>query len=200
MWRRKGKSAAWAELPETWQEALSDGALREAAGDAVFERGERYFDAGKVSMMRDGGGNATFEVDGTQTYTTELSFADESLSMDCTCPHALEGAFCKHMVAAALYWRNELEGNQPPDEPASVRKETSKEKLAAAWKGAMEECTKAWAMTTDKSLGAMVKMGSREVPAAQPLFLNNVHTWEHYGNLVTLLRMNGMVPPSSEGR
>lgn len=122
MSRRKGKSAAWAELPETWQEALSDGALREAAGDAVFERGERYFDAGKVSMMRDGGGNATFEVDGTQTYTTELSFADESLSMDCTCPHALEGAFCKHMVAAALYWRNELEGNQPPDEPASVRK------------------------------------------------------------------------------
>ena len=84
--------------------------------------------------------------------------------------------------------------------PASVRKETSKEKLSAAWKGAMEECTKAWAMTTDKSLGAMVKMGSREVPAAQPLFLNNVHTWEHYGNLVTLLRMNGMVPPSSEGR
>lgn len=84
--------------------------------------------------------------------------------------------------------------------PASVRKETSKEKLAAAWKGAMEECTKAWAMTTDKSLGAMVKMGSREVPAAQPLFLNNVHSWEHYGNLVTLLRMNGMVPPSSEGR
>jgi hypothetical protein len=32
------------------------------------------------------------------------------------------------------------------------------------------------------------------------MILNLSHTWEHYGNLVTLLRMNGMVPPSSEGR
>ena len=25
------------------------------------------------------------------------------------------------------------------------------------------------------------------------------HTWEHYGNIVVYLRMNGLVPPSSEG-
>jgi hypothetical protein len=24
------------------------------------------------------------------------------------------------------------------------------------------------------------------------------HTWEHYGNIVVYLRMNGLVPPSSE--
>ena len=84
--------------------------------------------------------------------------------------------------------------------PASIRKETSKEVLAKAWAAAVAECTKAWGMTTDKSLASMIKMGTREVPAAQPMMLNLSHTWEHYGNLVTLLRMNGMVPPSSEGR
>ena len=29
---------------------------------------------------------------------------------------------------------------------------------------------------------------------------NTWHTWEHYGNLVTYLRLNGLVPPSSEPR
>ncbi len=105
--------------------------------------------------------------------------------------------FIGHVSDANYFYCSVVTGGAKRE---SVHKETSKEKLAAAWKGAMEECTKAWAMTTDKSLGAMVKMGSREVPAAQPLFLNSAHTWEHYGNLVTLLRMNGMVPPSSEGR
>jgi uncharacterized damage-inducible protein DinB len=84
--------------------------------------------------------------------------------------------------------------------PASIRKETSKEVLAKAWGEAVAECTKAWGMTTDKSLAATIKVGTREVPAAQPMMLNLIHSWEHYGNLVTLLRMNGLVPPSSEGR
>lgn len=82
----------------------------------------------------------------------------------------------------------------------SVRKETSKEVLAKAWAAAVAECTKAYTTATDKSLAGMIKMGQREVPASQPLTLNLVHSFEHYGNLVTLLRMNGLVPPSSEGR
>jgi hypothetical protein len=38
---------------------------------------------------------------------------------------------------------------------------------------------------------------------ASPLSLgalnfNNVHNWEHYGNLVTYMRIKNVVPPSSE--
>jgi hypothetical protein len=29
---------------------------------------------------------------------------------------------------------------------------------------------------------------------------NTAHTMEHYGNLVTYMRINGIVPPSSEPR
>jgi hypothetical protein len=32
------------------------------------------------------------------------------------------------------------------------------------------------------------------------LVYNTSHINEHYGNLVTYLRLNGMVPPSSAGR
>lgn len=83
--------------------------------------------------------------------------------------------------------------------PASFEKgDISKMALIAAWKGATAECTKAWSTATDKSLAEMKKMGTREVPAAQVLFGNSSHTNEHYGNLVTLFRLNKMVPPSSE--
>jgi uncharacterized damage-inducible protein DinB len=30
--------------------------------------------------------------------------------------------------------------------------------------------------------------------------LTIVHMWEHYGNMVTYLRLKGIVPPSSEPR
>lgn len=105
--------------------------------------------------------------------------------------------FVGHLTDANMNFCTAITGSA---KPASIRKETSKEVLAKAWDAAVVECTKAWGMTTDKSLGTMIKMGTREVPAAQPLFINNIHSWEHYGNLVTLLRMNGLTPPSSEGR
>lgn len=112
---RKPSSERCAGVGEDWQEELSDDTLREMAGDDVFERGEVYFAEGKVSMPRDGGGNATFEVKGKLTYSTELYFEDVGLHVDCSCPHAQSGAFCKHMVAAGLFWRCKLEGNEPSD-------------------------------------------------------------------------------------
>jgi hypothetical protein len=32
------------------------------------------------------------------------------------------------------------------------------------------------------------------------LAFNTAHDFEHYGNLVTYMRLNKMVPPSSQGR
>jgi tetratricopeptide (TPR) repeat protein len=113
MAKHKQSSERWANGNEDWEDQLSDDTLRDFAGDDIFERGEAYFAAGKVSMPRDGGGNATVKVKGSKTYSTELYFEDTGLHSHCTCPHAHEGAFCKHMVAAALYWRRKLEGNMP---------------------------------------------------------------------------------------
>ncbi len=113
MAKHKQSSERWANVSEDWEEQLSDDTLRDFAGDEIFERGAAYFAAGKVSMPRDGGGNATFKVKGTRTYSTELYFEDVGLHSYCNCPHAEGGAFCKHMVAAALYWRHKLEGNEP---------------------------------------------------------------------------------------
>jgi hypothetical protein len=114
MAKYKQSSERWANVSEDWEDQLSDDTLRDFAGNEIFERGAVYFAAGKVSMPRDGSGNATFKVKGTRTYSTELYLEDVGLHSYCDCPHAEGGAFCKHMVAAALYWRHKLEGNVPP--------------------------------------------------------------------------------------
>lgn len=40
--------------------------------------------------------------------------------------------------------------------------------------------------------------GGQKMPKLLALTMNNGHAWEHYGNLVTYMRLKGIVPPSSE--
>lgn len=49
-------------------------------------------------------------------------------------------------------------------------------------------------LTPDKT----IKIGNREIIVVAQIFGLNAHTNEHYGNLVTYMRIKGIVPPSSE--
>jgi hypothetical protein len=44
----------------------------------------------------------------------------------------------------------------------------------------------------------MRKFMGNDLPRVDVLTANNMHTIEHYGNIVTYLRMNKIVPPSTE--
>ena|SRR5688572_7730134 len=75
---------------------------------------------------------------------------------------------------------------------------TSKADLVAALKDAFAYCDKAYDGMTDASATQMVKIMGGDTPKLGGLNINNLHTVEHYGNLVTYLRMKNIVPPSSE--
>ena len=45
-----------------------------------------------------------------------------------------------------------------------------------------------------------VKLFGRDMLALSVLYRNIAHSNEHYGNLVTYLRIRGIIPPSSEPR
>lgn len=130
-----------AEAPEGWQAALSDAALRAHAGKAVFERGLAYFNNGHVTLERDKGASAVFSVLGTHPYRTELALNEAGLRADCDCPHAEDGAFCKHMVAAAFAWRVHLGGDAAA--PPSIEPLPSNERALKAAKAAKAAETKA---------------------------------------------------------
>ncbi|MGB9243910.1 MAG: DinB family protein [Candidatus Acidiferrales bacterium] len=75
---------------------------------------------------------------------------------------------------------------------------TSKADLIAALNTAFAYCDKAYGRMTDASATETIKLFGNDAPRMSALIVNNMHNMEHYGNLVTYMRMKGIVPPSSE--
>lgn len=95
-----------------------------------------------------------------------------------------EGYFC----ATAL-------GETPANN--EFEKKTSKAELVAALKTSAAVCERAYAQT-DAASGGPIKIFGRDSNRMFALSLNAAHDMEHYGNLVTYIRIQGMVPPSSQ--
>lgn len=51
---------------------------------------------------------------------------------------------------------------------------------------------------TDASAAEMVKRHDGDTPKLGVLTINQIHTVEHYGNLITYMRMKNIVPPTSD--
>jgi uncharacterized Zn finger protein len=86
-------------------ELITKARLIQLAGERSFERGEEYFAGGAVRDLRERGDSVRANVDGTQTYGTQLGQVGRELDYRCTCPfHTDEGEFCKHLVATGLAW------------------------------------------------------------------------------------------------
>ena len=75
---------------------------------------------------------------------------------------------------------------------------SGKADLTAALKDAFAYCDSSYAALTDAKSAEMVKFFGRDRTRLGVLSFNTSHTFEHYGNLITYLRLKGLVPPSSE--
>lgn len=87
---------------------------------------------------------------------------------------------------------------KPNPRPGIEKTKTSKSDLIQALKEAFAYCDAAYAGLTDEDLAKTVKFFGREQAKVTVLSFNTAHNNEHYGNIVTYLRMKGIVPPSSE--
>src|ERR1700723_2654668 len=75
---------------------------------------------------------------------------------------------------------------------------TSKADLIAALNAGFAYCDKAYDGMTDASAVQTIKLFGNDAPRLSALTVNNMHNMEHYGNLVTYMRLKNIVPPSSE--
>ena len=75
---------------------------------------------------------------------------------------------------------------------------TTKADLVAALKGALAYCDKAYDGMTDAAGTQTVKLFGMDMPKFGVLNINNAHDMEHYGNLVTYMRLKNIVPPTTE--
>jgi uncharacterized damage-inducible protein DinB len=105
-----------------------------------------------------------------------------------------------HIANAEYNFCAALMGEKNPSTINIEKEKTSKADLTAALDGAFGYCEKAYAAITDDKVNEVAKMGNNERNKLGIMAFNNAHTNEHYGNLVTYMRIRGLVPPSSEPR
>ena len=77
---------------------------------------------------------------------------------------------------------------------------TTKADIVAALKESFAYCDSAYAGLTDARAADMVAFFGMRITKLGAMDFNIAHTMEHYGNLVTYMRIKGIVPPSSEPR
>jgi uncharacterized damage-inducible protein DinB len=103
--------------------------------------------------------------------------------------HIADGS--NHICALAV-------GGQPA--PGSVEKSaTTKADIVAALKREFAGCETDYAtMTPETAVQTIDIGGGQKRTRIAEMDYEVAHTWEHYGNLVTYMRLKGIVPPSSE--
>jgi len=102
--------------------AFTSARLRQLAEGRSFERGEKYFEQGRVSGLVEYEGTITATVAGQALYRVTLHADGDEVDFHCTCPVGADGAFCKHGVATALAWLDEAASASPAAKP---RRETA---------------------------------------------------------------------------
>jgi len=76
---------------------------------------------------------------------------------------------------------------------------TTKADLSKALNDSIAYCDKVIASLDDAKGAEVVKFfGGRPTTRLGVIAFNTAHSYEHYGNLVTYMRLKGIVPPSSE--
>ena len=107
------------------------------------------------------------------------------------------GQLVGHLADSQYFFCGLAAGDNKP--PAGVEKsKTSKADLVAALKEAVAYCSKTYAGMTDAKGGEMVKMMNFDFARLTVLAGNTAHSYEHYGNMATYMRLKGIVPPTSE--
>jgi hypothetical protein len=113
------------------------------------------------------------------------------------------GAILAHVAGASYEFCAAARGEKTPHTEGEFEKSAkTKADIVKALDGAVAYCDGAIKMLDDAKLGQIVDgaFGGQKVPRASMLIGNTGHVMEHYGNLVTYLRINGLVPPSSAGQ
>ena len=107
------------------------------------------------------------------------------------------GQLIGHIAGAQYVYCSAATGDKPQSEGDIEKTKTSKADLVAAIKASTEYCKRAY-MQSDAAAQGMTKVFGEDRSRLYALVGNASHDAEHYGNIVTYLRLNKMVPPSSQ--
>ena len=122
---------------------------------------------------------------------------EEHYSFQATKDTRTFAAFVGHTINSAYNNCSRAKGEANPNK-ANLEQETSKAKLVEAAKAVQTYCDAVYAAQTDASLAERIAMGKTEGPRAQALVGVISHNMNEYGQMVILMRLKGIVPPTTE--
>lgn len=113
------------------------------------------------------------------------------------------GQIIGHLANFNYLWCSQAKGEKNPSEGKDLEKLSSKADLTKALGDAFAYCDGVYGSLTDASAQQVVEITQENGSKARMnrvslLVLNYGHNNEHYGNLVTYMRIKSIVPASSE--
>ena len=85
-------------------EKLNRQKLKQMADPPSFQRGEDYFESGRVRVLTEKPEMFSAKVRGSRDYRVKIQIREKEIQYSCNCPLGVEEVFCKHLVAAGLTW------------------------------------------------------------------------------------------------
>ena len=108
------------------------------------------------------------------------------------------GQLLTHVANSSFTYCARGKGEDNPNKEDFEKTKSTKADIVKALNDAAAYCDGVYGAMTDAAAMEMVKAGQNLVPKARYLITNISHDNEHYGNLVTYMRIKGLVPPSTE--
>jgi uncharacterized damage-inducible protein DinB len=106
------------------------------------------------------------------------------------------GQLIGHIADSNYFFCGTAKGEKAPEPGAE--KMTKKADLQKALAESFAYCDAVYASLNDTTGAAPVKVEGMDETKLSTMSFNTAHDFEHYGNIVTYLRLNKMVPPSSQ--
>jgi uncharacterized damage-inducible protein DinB len=110
------------------------------------------------------------------------------------------GAIIGHIANANYMLCSAASGAANPMKETDIEKtKTTKADLQKALADSFTYCDAQFDAVPDAKATEVAEFFGRKMPRLNILQFNTAHDFEHYGNIVTYMRIKGMVPPSSQG-
>ena len=106
------------------------------------------------------------------------------------------GQIVAHVADDEMGWCAQILG-EPVKQTQFEKTLAAKADILQAIRDAGAYCDKAYGITDAEADGVTAIWGGQQTKI-RGLMDNATHDWEHYGNIVTYMRIKGMVPPSSQ--
>jgi uncharacterized damage-inducible protein DinB len=108
------------------------------------------------------------------------------------------GQILAHVANTQFNYCSAAKSEPNPNKDDVEKTSTTKAAIQKALADSFAYCDTIYLTLTDAKALELIKMGQNDVPRAARLIGNIAHDNEHYGNLVTYMRIKGYVPPSTE--